>query len=170
MASNSHRAFKMDWEFQSGIDKDTFLDLKYFLDRKADRKTFLSRDDIHPDMPQDGNLMYEVDELEDDGASIDGITWYQMDPDELAEDSIVDTAKDYLEGTRGRIGAKKADHGDLFETKDSYINIYAIDGFTHGAVLGEDEEAVNHAVVYFELNLNKNQIAEKGRELYRKIF
>lgn len=170
MVSNSQMAFKADWEFQSGIDKDAFLDLKNFLDKKSDRKAFLSKDNIHPDMPHDGNLMYEVDELEEDGASIDGITWYQMDPDELIGDPIVDTAKDYLEMNKNRLGAKKKDYRDLLEPNDSYINIYAIDGFTNGAVIGDEEKAVNRAIEYFERNLNKNQIAEKGKELYRKIF
>ena len=170
MPSNSQKVFKMDWEFQSGIDKDAFLDLKHFLDRNSDRKAMLSKEDIHPEMPKDGNLMYEVDELEEDEASIDGITWYQADPDELVGDPIVEIARDYLEKNKIETRVEKTDFRDLFETKDSYLNIYAIDGFTHGAVIGGDEKAVKRAVKYFERSREKNQMTEKAKELYRKMF
>lgn len=137
------------WKFNYGDGREIFSNIEDFLSDVADEKTILrDSEKIHPEMPHDANLKQVVDEIEDDpDTSLESVSWYRFDP-ENHSDGIKTMIEDYLDLDnllgRNLPRARERDRREMMETPSRYLDLYVIDGFTEGTLMG-DKEVVERA-------------------------
>lgn len=159
-------AFKSEWEYEFGIDRRSMSQLKSFLDSNADKRATVEQDKIHPEMPHNGSLMAEAEELEKDGC-LDSITWYRIRPRTLDKE-ISNVVKDYLGLHDYNPEFENMHYRDLLGSPDRSQNLYTIDGFKSCKLVG-DREAVERATNYLARNQRRGRFRQKAETIYEKI-